>query len=73
LCILSSSDRLYFGEIDEADLVSTGGQLRVEEPRVLDPLPIAADRPVEHGKMPDSRRSLPVARIVSPHIVRLIP
>jgi hypothetical protein len=25
--------------------------LRVQEPRVLDPLPLAADRSVEHGKM----------------------
>jgi hypothetical protein len=40
-----------FERIDEADLMSAGGELRVQESRVLDPLPLAADRSIEHRKM----------------------
>jgi hypothetical protein len=73
LCILSSSDSLYFEGIDEADLVSTGGELRVQEPRVLDPLPLAADRSVEHGKM--QTHGVPYLSLLScrPPLFGLIP
>ena len=40
-----------FERIDEADLVSAAASCAFQEPRVFDPLPLAADRSVEYRKM----------------------